>query len=99
MMVFKPTSGIGRRVPLAGRYREDSMFKSVLSFGAVLVLALTACLFVAPNVAAQSTASITGTVTDATGAVVPNATVTVRNEATGEERTTQTDSAGLYVVP
>jgi len=99
MMVFKPTSDKGRRVPLAGRYREDSMFKSVLSFGAVLVLALTACLFVAPNVSAQSTASITGTVTDATGAVVPNATVTVRNEATGEERTTQTDSAGLYVVP
>lgn len=75
------------------------MFRSILSLGSVLVLALTVCLLVTPNMSAQSTASITGTVTDATGAVIPNATVTVRNEATGEERTTQTDSAGLYVVP
>lgn len=48
---------------------------------------------------AQSTAAIQGTVLDATGAVVPNATVTVKNLGTGEERTTQTDDAGLYNVP
>src|SRR5258708_1925847 len=48
---------------------------------------------------AQSTAAIQGTVTDATGAVVPNATVTVKNTGTGEERVTQTDNAGLYNVP
>lgn len=47
---------------------------------------------------AQSTGSITGTVTDATGAVIPTASVTVRNEGTGEARTTQTDSAGLYLL-
>src|SRR5713226_6985249 len=45
---------------------------------------------------AQSTATIQGTVLDATGASVPNATVTVRNQNTGEERTTQTSAAGLY---
>ncbi len=75
------------------------MFRSILSFGSVLVLALAACLLVTPNILAQSTASITGTVTDATGAVIPNATVTVRNQNTGEERTMQTDSAGIYAVP
>src|SRR5579871_6469639 len=48
---------------------------------------------------AQSTGTIQGTVTDASGAAVPNASVTIRNQATGEERTTQTDAAGLYVVP
>ncbi len=74
------------------------MFRSAFAF-CVLILALTACVLVAPNASAQSTASITGTVTDPTGAVVPNATVTVRNEATGEERTTQTDAAGIYLVP
>src|SRR5579863_10328060 len=48
---------------------------------------------------AQSTATIQGTVTDPTGAAIPNATVTIKNQATGEERTTQTDSAGIYVAP
>ena len=48
---------------------------------------------------AQSTATIQGTVFDPTGAAVPNAGVTVHNQATGEERSTSTDSAGLYAVP
>jgi carboxypeptidase family protein len=52
-----------------------------------------------PCVSAQSTGGITGTVTDPTGSVIPNASVSVRNEATGEERTTVADSAGIYVVP
>ena len=47
---------------------------------------------------AQSTGAITGTVTDSTGAVVPGASITVRNQSTGEVRTTQTDTAGLYLV-
>jgi hypothetical protein len=47
----------------------------------------------------QSTASITGTVTDPSGAVVPGAHVTVHSIATGEDRVISTDSAGLYVVP
>ena len=41
---------------------------------------------------AQSTATLQGTVTDPKGAVMPNAKVTVRNQATRIERTTQTDS-------
>jgi hypothetical protein len=48
---------------------------------------------------AQSTASVQGTVTDASGAVLPNASITVRNQSTGEERSTVTDSAGQYLVP
>lgn len=48
---------------------------------------------------AQSTAAVQGTVTDATGAVLPNAGITVRNQSTGEQRSTVTDSAGQYLVP
>ena len=48
---------------------------------------------------AQSTGAITGTVSDATGSVIPNAAVAVRNQATGEERSTVTDSAGIYLAP
>jgi hypothetical protein len=48
---------------------------------------------------AQSTGAIQGTVTDGTGAILPNATVTVTNEETGETHDLRTDSAGLYSVP
>ena len=76
------------------------MFRLGSLSACVAVFALAFCLFVTPaHMFAQSTGAITGTVTDPTGAVIPNATVTVRNENTGEERTTQTDSAGVYSVP
>ena len=45
---------------------------------------------------AQSTATLQGTVTDHSGAVVSGAKVTVRNQATGSERIVQTDSNGNY---
>ena len=45
------------------------------------------------------TANVQGTVTDATGAVIPNATVTLTDEATQVKRTTKTSSAGLYLFP
>src|SRR5882762_752554 len=48
---------------------------------------------------AQSTAALNGTVTDATGAVVPNAQVVVTNQATGVESATPTDTAGAYLFP
>jgi len=47
----------------------------------------------------QSTATMSGLVTDPTGAVVPNAKVLVHSLATGLDRSVVTDSAGLYVVP
>jgi outer membrane receptor protein involved in Fe transport len=47
----------------------------------------------------QSTASLSGTVTDPSGAVVAHAHVTVHSLATGADRTIDTDAAGLYVVP
>jgi hypothetical protein len=47
----------------------------------------------------QTTSAITGTVTDPSGAVVPNADVTVTQEETGSTQTTRTNSDGLYNVP
>src|SRR5690242_19806065 len=44
----------------------------------------------------QARSGINGTVTDTTGAVVPNAKVTVTNNATNVSRTTNTSSAGSY---
>ena len=45
---------------------------------------------------AQGTAELTGLVTDPSGAVVANVSVTLTNTATGEKRTTVTTPAGIY---
>src|SRR5262245_43453576 len=45
---------------------------------------------------AQSTATLQGSVTDQSGAIVSGAKVTLRNQATGFERIVQTDSDGNY---
>ena len=47
---------------------------------------------------AQETGDIAGTVTDTTGAVLPNATVTIRNLGTNAARSVTTSSSGGYVV-
>lgn len=47
----------------------------------------------------QATGSISGTVTDATGAAVAGATVTVTAPATGFTRTATSDDKGEYLIP
>jgi len=47
----------------------------------------------------QDTATLLGTVTDPSGSVVPNATVTITNPATGVARTSATNDVGQYVFP
>jgi hypothetical protein len=44
-------------------------------------------------------ATITGTVTDPTGAVVSGATVTLTDDATKVSTVTKTNSDGVYIVP
>src|SRR5579872_7408882 len=63
----------------------------------LLRLALAVCL-PAVCLLAQSNGSITGTVTDKSGAVIPGATVTVTNSSQGVSRTTATNNTGSYLV-
>src|SRR5260370_7569755 len=80
--------------------REKVMLnRSNSTFSRFAVNVLACCLMFAGVAFAQSTATVVGTVSDATGASVPNASVTVRNQNTGEERATVTDATGSYVVP
>jgi hypothetical protein len=71
--------------------------KKFHAFYALLALLLAACLM-APSAFGQTLVSgdLTGTVTDPTGAVLANATVTLKSVDTGETRTTTTNSSGLY---
>jgi len=72
------------------------MKESRVSFQAVLaVLALITAL---PSLAQVFTASLSGLVTDPTGAGVPNASVKVRNVETNDVRQTQTASDGRYTI-
>src|SRR5262249_44694786 len=50
------------------------------------------------TVSAQSVGTISGTVLDETGAAVPGAAVTARNQGTGAEREAVTDAAGRYLL-
>src|SRR5271154_2357954 len=70
----------------------NSICKGLCIIGLVLMLAGISM--------AQSsgTGAITGTVTDPSGAVVPNVTVTVTSLDNGEVRTTTTSGTGSYQV-
>ena len=62
-----------------------------------IVCLLLFCLSLAVTGSAQvNTASLTGMVTDPSGASVSNASVTVKNKATTVERTATTDASGYY---
>lgn len=62
------------------------------------VLVLPAALL-SGTALAQATSSITGTVTDPSGAVVPNAKVTITNQDTGNAQSTTTNNDGIYNAP
>gem|GEM_PF-5582627 len=57
------------------------------------------CLIGAALCAQVHTASLTGLVTDPTGAVIGDARVTAKNLATNVELVTQTDASGYYTLP
>ncbi len=52
-----------------------------------------------PASAQTTTGSIYGTVTDQSGAVIPNAAITVRNDQTGETHTAKSNGSGNYIFP
>jgi outer membrane receptor protein involved in Fe transport len=56
-------------------------------------------LFSSFALAQRDLGTITGTVTDSTGAVVPGASITITNDATGESSKLQTTATGDYTRP
>lgn len=64
------------------------------------IVVLAFCLATLPTASAQNLyASLHGTVTDSSGAVVPNASVTALNTSTNISTKAMTDSKGYFILP
>ena len=80
------------------------MINSILSaaafrkIGSSLACLLVLTLLVSVSVAQQLTGTLTGTVADSAGAVVPNAKVTMKNAASGDVRTTVSNGSGYFTI-
>jgi len=105
------TGANGQQLPIVGRRTTETQVTlrtaavrrvSLLSgiFRGIIVLAL---IVFTCNIGAfaqlSATATITGTVTDSNGALVPAATVTITDDATSVSLKTQSNGRGVYVAP
>jgi hypothetical protein len=77
--------------------RISGLSTLILSCAAMLLLSLGA----APSLSGQAAgnASLQGNIVDATGAMIPGATVTLTSAATSVTRTSVSDNGGLYSFP
>ncbi len=75
------------------------MLGEALSYMKLFRLALLLAVICIPSFGQMTTARLIGTVTDQSGAVISNATVTVKNTRTGQSRTVTTNGDGLYIIP
>jgi len=87
-MLRMQKQGSGKSEP----YRLTSLFskKMVYAFGFLALLLSSALAF------GQATTQLNGSVTDPTGATVAGVSITLTEPATGLQRTTTSNSAGLY---
>ena len=69
------------------------------SLRAAFLVAFYLGLGVAAYAQSGNSASVTGTILDQSGAVIPNASVEIHNPVSGFDRTANTDSAGKFTIP
>ena len=76
--------------------RDSNNIGVIVSAYVVLALVLLTSIRAYAQV---SGATMAGTVSDASGAVIPNAQVSIKNVGTGQERAVTADAAGFYTAP
>ena len=84
-----------RQEASVNKIRRIAAIACMLSALVIVALAVT----VSPAWSQQASGSVTGTITDPSGAAVANATVTIRDVDRGTILTTQTNSSGVYNFP
>src|SRR5579862_2218917 len=79
----------------------QSSFRTVATRVSVYIFIASLTLLISSSVllAQTQTGTLTGTVTDSSGAILVGATVTITNEGTGIAQNTSTDAQGRYLVP
>ncbi|NWG12482.1 MAG: TonB-dependent receptor [Acidobacteria bacterium] len=77
------------------RYAKES----VAAISALLLIGVVCTLYPLPAGAQEVSAGITGRITDASGGVIPGATVTARDMNRGTVWTTLTNQEGVYAFP
>lgn len=79
--------------------RDAARLRVPAAFMLFPALLLTIVAFLMPTANAQQlTGTLSGTVYDQTGAVIPNATVQLKNQQSGDVRTTTSNASGLFVI-
>src|ERR1700674_3034549 len=71
----------------------------MLTRNALLVAVLCSVFSLCPLLYSQANGSLSGTVTDKTGSVVPGATMKITSQGTGITREVKTDGSGHYLAP
>lgn len=79
--------------------RKGLLHGGIRKRGMLWLALLTILVVLSPRGWGQDNATITGTVTDSSGALLPGAEIQVKNEATGQIRKTTSNSAGIYRFP
>jgi outer membrane receptor protein involved in Fe transport len=95
--LFKACFEIDQRVRTGGALRKETHMQKAFSRFFVVLLTLAVACGVA--FAQQEAGQLVGKVVDPNGALVNNATVTVKSVDTSAERSTTTSSEGTYVMP
>src|SRR3989454_7271455 len=75
------------------------MRSSTLQTSRIVLVASLCCLWAGPTLAQSTFATLTGTILDSSGAVLPGVTITVTNTRTRSTRTVVTDNVGNYLLP
>ena len=81
-------------VPTVIAWRQSGLRKLRYLLGALLV-----CLVVSTQAHGQATATLSGTITDQAGALVPKAQAIAVNTKNGEKRITTTNEVGFFAFP
>ena len=92
-----PIDVIAKALGVRVRHRREYMRTASNGWKALAAVALLLAL--PARARAQSAGTISGVVTDSTGAVLPGVTVGAKNEGTGQLRAATTSSEGFYTLP